>query len=774
MKTMINSCAVLVALAIALTGQEALAATEEDADIEARYGVLEEVVSTARKREEPLQETPVASTVLTSDQLDLAFAPNLESMPFPAPNVNLVNGLLSSVLAVSVRGYALVEVDSTLDPPVAIMVNGVYYTRPIMNNLDMFDVEQLELLRGPQGTLFGRNTTSGAIQLRTKRPTDEFEAAGKITLGNYGRADVRAALNVPLVEGKVNARLAAYSLNSDGFYTSAPTANDSKRDLGKEDKLTLRPSIEFILSDTVDLTFIGEYHQDKSDVRPVKNYSGPGRSLCDNHGFCGVPFDQAGKHDDFDADITEAGFVDIDIYSITKELNWDLDKGTVTWLSNLRDTSETWVYDADGVGAYDMFLVDRRQPHQQYSTELRFASSAFDRMDFIAGVFYLHQEYDLERRTGIASDRLSAPNPDGFVIPLYSITGQKHNAWSVFGELNYDVTEQLTLTLGGRYTDEKKDFYQQTFAAYPNTGPRQDYSQSWNDAGPKLGVRYQVNPDVMAYATYQRGFKSGGFNGRCGQTATCTRTFDPEKVDGYELGVKADLLDNRVRANLAFFMTDIKGLQRTRLVPLPPGATNPQETVTDNAAAAEMRGLEAEISAWVTPSFKLDVAMGILDADYKDFCADINGATLYETRPTSNCGGEVVLAQEFADGPDAYIVDEDNSGFNIQLSPKFNASLSGTYNHSLADGGTIVVHANYTYVDDLFTDHLELSYRPSVEIMNASISYESPGDRYRVSLYANNLTDEIYVTARTIVPPLFDYRVVSPPRMWGVEFAFDL
>ena len=295
----------------------------------------------------------------------------------------------------------------------------------------------------------------------------------------------------------------------------------------------------------MDLTFIGEWHQDKSHIRPQKNYSGPNRSLCSNHGYCGVPFDEGGKHDDFDADVIEPGFVDVDIYSITKEFNWELDKGTVTWLSNFRDTEETWVYDADGVGAYDMFLVDRRQPHQQYSTELRFASTAFDRFDFITGVFYLHQEYDLERRTGIGSDRLSPPNPDAFVIPLYSITGQKHDAWSVFGEVNYDVTEQLTVTVGGRYTDEKKDFYQQTFAVYPNSGPRQDYSRSWEDAGPKFGLRYQITPDVMTYATYQRGFKSGGFNGRCGQQATCNRSFDPEKVDGYELGFKADLADNR-------------------------------------------------------------------------------------------------------------------------------------------------------------------------------------------------------------------------------------
>ena len=654
------------------------------------------------------------------------------------------------------------------------MVNGIYYARPVMNNLDMFDVEQLEVLRGPQGTLFGRNTTAGAIQLRTARPSDEFEATGRVTLGNYGRRDVRAAVNLPIVPDRVNARLAGYAINSDGYYDSLETANSSSQSLGREDKTSLRGTVEFLPSDTVDITVIAEWHKDESDVRPQKNYSGSNRSLCSNHGYCGVPFDQGGKEDDYQADVTDAGFVDIEIISLTGEMNWEVPLGTVTLLGNFRDTEETWVYDADGVGAYDMFLVDRRQPHQQYSTELRFASSAFERVDFIGGVFYFNQTYDLERRTGIGSDRLSPPNPDSVVIPLYSITGQEHEAWSLFGELNYQVSEQLTVTVGGRYTDETKDFYQQTFAVYPNSGPRQDYSRSWDNTGPKFGLRYQFNDDIMAYATYQRGFKGGGFNGRCGQSATCQRSFDPEEVNGYELGLKADMLDNRVRANVALFLTDIEGLQRTRLVPLPPGATNPQETVTDNAAESEMRGFEAEVSAWVTPDFRLDFSLGYLDTEYKDFCADINGASLYDSPPTSDCGGEVVLAVDNPTGPDAYIVDEDNSFYTLQLAPELNWSVSGTYNIPVANGGNVSLNASYVWVDELFTDHLELSHRPSVGIMDASISYHSPGDRYRLSVFSNNLTNEIYVTSRTIVPPLFDYRAVSSPRFWGFELNWNL
>ncbi|MDH3640637.1 MAG: TonB-dependent receptor [Gammaproteobacteria bacterium] len=406
-------------------------------------------------------------------------------------------------------------------------------------------------------------------------------------MGDYGRRDIRAAVNIPLVEGKVNARLAAYSLNTSGWYDSLGTANSSSQDIGKEDKLSLRPTVHFMFSDTVDLTLIGEYHRDESDIRPPKNYSGTDRTLCTTFGQCGTPFDElSDDHDDFDADVVRPGFVDIEIFSITSELNWEMEKGTLTWLSNYRDTDETWVYDADATSV-DMFTVDRRQPHEQYSTELRFASDGFDRFDFIGGIFFFHQEYDLERRTGIGSDRLAAvPDPNAVIVPLYSITGQEHEAWSVFGEVNFHVTDQFTITAGGRYTDEKKDYFQQVFSVFPNTGPRQDYSESWDDAGPKFAAKYHVNDDLMVYASYQKGFKSGGFNGRCGQTATCARPFGPEEVDGYEIGIKADFLDNRVRTNIAAFLTDIEGLQRGRIVPLPPGATNPQETVTDNAADA--------------------------------------------------------------------------------------------------------------------------------------------------------------------------------------------
>ncbi len=739
-------------------------ASGEDGDtgLESRYGVIEEVISTARKRSEPLQDTPVASTVLGGETLDLLFHNDLKSIAFPAPNVNIATvSAFSNAISLSIRGISNADIDSTVDPPVAVFVDGVYIARPVASSMDLFDVEQIEVLRGPQGTLFGRNTSAGAIQIRTRRPSGEFETRGKVTVGEYGRTDFRAAVDIPIIRDKVNAKVAVLSQNMDGYYESAING----RDLGEEDILAVRPIIEFTPTENLDITLIGEYHRNKSEPRPQQNESPAARVLCARHGFCGFPL---GDGDEYEVQADDAGFIDAEIWGLTGELNWHNDAGIVTLVANYRDTDEDVVYDPDAV-LYPMFLVDRQQPHKQWSAELRFASTAWDRFDFTTGINIFHQEYDLERNTFLA---ILAPTPVGRNL---SLTGQEHDAYSIFGELNYHVTDDLTVTVGARFSDEEKDFYQFPFGPFPTTGARIDVDESWNDFGPKFGLQYRFNDNLMSYFSYQKGFKSGGFNGRCGQTATCLRPFDPEEVDGYELGLKADFLDRRLRTNLALFWSEYSDLQRGAIVPLPPGAANPQETVTDNAAGATMRGVELEVTAILAEGLQVDVAVGYLDAEYDDFCADINGAQTFASMPASNCGGSVTRTSDFdASGAAAYLVDEDNSRFDIARAPELNYSINATYNLRMNNGGSLTFNARYVWVDELFTDVSEASLREDVGLLNASVSYEGADGRFRVSVYGKNITDEVYADSRTLVPPLFDTRAVNPPERYGVEFAWTL
>ena len=729
----------------------------------ATHRVIEEIITTARKRSEPLQETPVASSVLTGEALDMTFHADLKTLAFPAPNVNLATvSAFANAVSVSIRGISNSDIDSTVDPPVAIFVDGVYMARPVASSMDLFDVEQIEVLRGPQGTLFGRNTSAGAIQIRTRRPSGEFGMRGRVTVGEYGRADFRGAIDFPLVEGKLAGKVSVLSQNMDGYYESAITG----RDLGAEDIFSVRPMLEFTPNDAVDLTLIGEYHRNKSEPRPQQNQSPASRLLCVLHGFCGF---ELGDGDEYTVEAEEPGFIDAEIWGLTAELNWRLDPGVVTLIANYRDTDEDVVYDPDAV-LYPMFLVDRQQPHSQWSTELRFASTAYERFDFITGVYFFHQEYDLERNTFLA---IVSPTPVGRNL---SLTGQDHDAVSIFGELNYHVTDALTLTVGARYSDEEKDFFQFPFGPFPNTGARIDVSESWDDFGPKFGVTYQWNPNLMTYATYQKGFKSGGFNGRCGQTVTCLRPFDPEEVDGYEVGLKADLLDDRLRTNVALFWSEYEDMQRGAIVPLPPGAANPQETVTDNAAGATIRGVELEVTALFGERFQLDLALGYLDAEYDNFCADINGAQTFPSMPVSNCGGSVTQTNNFDDpgGEAAYLVDEDNSDFELARAPELNYSINGTFSQPLGNGGNLTFNVRYTWVDELFTDGSERSLRDDVGLLNASITYYDPTDRFRISVFGRNITDEVYADSRTLVPPLFDTRAVNAPEMWGVEVGWEM
>lgn len=752
-----------MALALLPLSSTAYAQTAAENSASRDYGVIEEVISTARKRSEPLQDTPVASTVLGGEALDLLFHTDLKSIAFPAPNVNIATvSAFSNAVSVSIRGISNSDIDSTVDPPVAIFIDGVYVARPVASSMDLFDVEQIEVLRGPQGTLFGRNTSAGAIQIRTRRPSGEFEARGKISVGEFGRRDLRAAVDIPLVEGKVNAKVAVMSQNMDGYYESAING----RDLGAEDILSIRPIVEFTPTDSLDITFIGEYHRNKSEPRPQQNESPAARILCAVHGFCGFPI---GDGDEFTVQAEDPGFIDAEIWGLTGEMNWDVEAGTLTVVANYRDTDEDVVYDPDAV-LYPMFLVDRKQPHKQWSTEVRFTSTAWERFDFTAGANIFHQEYELERNTFLA---ILNPTPVGRNL---SFTGQDHDAISVFGELNYHVNDDLTVTVGARFSDEEKDFFQNPFGPFPNAGARVKVSESWSDFGPKFGAQYRFNDNLMGYFSYQKGFKSGGFNGRCGQTVTCLRSFDPEEVDGYEVGVKADFLDRRLRTNLAVFWSEYSDLQRGAIVPLPPGAANPQETVTDNAAGATIRGIELELTALIADGFQVNLSAGYLDAEYDDFCADINGAATFASTPTSNCGGSVTQTNNLGDpgGMAAYLVDEDNSGFDIARAPELNYTLNATYNLQLGGGGLITFNGRYVYVDELFTSVTDASLREDVGLLDASVSYEDPDGRFRISLYGKNITNEIYADSRTIVPPLFDTRAVNPPERYGLEFTFTL
>lgn len=731
---------------------------------------IESVTTTARKREEPLQEAPVAVTALTGDALSFTHATDIKTLNFPAPNVNFARlGSFSNGVSVFIRGIGNSDNDSTVDPPVAIFVDGVYIPQPENSSLDLFDVEAVEILRGPQGTLFGRNTTAGAVQIRTRRPSGDFGVRGAVTAGQYGRIDLKAAIDFPIIQDKVDAKVSFMSTNSDGYYCNKV---DGKR-IGGEEELAIRPTIRFRPTDDITLTLIGEYARSRSEPTPGVSVPEPGHLLCSQWKICPSANLKLIPPDLTKADFAVGQNVDTHIknetWGITGELVWDVGPGTVTWVSNYRKTNSDILLDIDSTSA-PMFQTQRISPHDQQSSELRFASSAWDSFDFVAGVFFFHQKFFLFR------DTIQKLTPVAAVSHIVGNTQQGHKSFSAFAEGNYHITEDLTITAGGRWSWERKAFWQEAFGPFPNPAPRITPDPvSWSNFGPKGGLSYQITDDALAYFTYSRGFKSGGWNGR-GGTASTLGPYEPETVDGFELGLKSEWFDNRLRGNLALFLNKYKDLQRTIIRPLP-GAINPQETVTQNAADATIKGIELELIAIPVEGLQINGNVAYLDAKYSAFCADLNGSSFFATAPTSPCGGAVFnVTTPGSTGPGNYLFADDFSHIPLQRAPKFQATVGVTYEFAVGNAGTIVLNASYTHVSNLnlSVDGRAKATRGPVNLVDATISFRDIDDRYRVSVFMKNLTNELYLNNFTGVAPLFDTFGISDPRRWGIEVSFQL
>ncbi len=712
-----------------------------NAQTDERVATVEEIVVTARKREESLQESPVAVTALTGESLERVFATDLTDLNVRSPNVLFSNiSAFSSSTAIFIRGIGNSDIDSSVDPPVAIFVDGVYIPRPANTALDLFDVEQVEILRGPQGTLFGRNTTGGAVHYRTKRPSGELGARGSVTVGEHGQRDIRVALEAPLVEGKLAAKIAVLSAEYDGYYKntfSGGAGNRATRDAGGTDSLNLRPIIHFTPTDTFELTLIGEYLRERSLPVPQVPVGLPTQLVPI---FFGEPQFEAGA-DQRTLNFNVPGFIENDIWGITVEANWDIGAGTLTSVSNYRETDSLISVDIDATAA-PAFEILRDEPHEQWSTELRYAVNLNENLNLVAGVYYFEQDYFLRRDTFIDVTN------SGNIAHINAITGQEHTNEAVFAQVDYNVSDRLRVTLGGRYTSEDKDFFATLFSPFPNLSTRFDLDDSWSNFGPKVGVDFQLNDNAMVYATFSKGFKSGGFNGRSG-TPFAFGPFDEEEVDAWEVGLKADWLDDRLRTNVALFWNEYEDLQRTIIRNLPdPDAPNPQETLTDNAATATVRGLELEIVAVPAAGLQMNLALGYNDAEYDEFIADLNG----DTNVT------------------------DNSDIDLQRAPKWTLAAGLTYDAELGDRGSATFRADWIYVSkqNNLASGVEKGEIGSYDMLDLSVTWRPPSERYYASFFLKNATDEVYQTALTAVGALFDTNTISAPRRWGLTVGFDL
>ncbi|MAT93565.1 MAG: hypothetical protein CME59_13275 [Halioglobus sp.] len=710
---------------------------------------LEEVIVTARKRAESIQDVPISVTAL-GEELQRSSVRDLRDITAFVPNllVDKVTALQGGA-AIAIRGVSYQEIDKSLDPGIGVLLDGVYLGTNAGQILENFDIQRLEVLRGPQGTLFGKNTIGGAVNVFRTEPTREFGGKVQGTLGEDGREDLRGLLNLPMTENG-GVKLWASSLQSDGYIKNT-TIND---DVGGQDYLNGGATFAYDLSEDLAVSFTYERTEDESDVGAWSNFNKyfdefpypTADAPADLAGLLFLPdpsgfrqFDTGSDEDHNSQNGRNTGQTNQDFVNLTLEYSmgdWQLT--AITGYINRNENSRL-EYDANH---FEFLTVESDTDYEQFSQELRL-NGTIGNVELTTGLYYWDSEYSTDSRTLDLFEYL-AGLPDGSVGTI-SQDGET-DSYAAFGSADWAITEQLTLSLGLRYTYEEKTLEpigQQFFL--PDGTPLQPplaaahADDDWDKWSPRIGLQYAFNDNVMSYASYSQGFKSGGFFGRITSGANI-RKFNPEEVDTYEIGIKSEWWDKRLRVNAALFSSNYTDKQEEIIVSDPDGNV---DTVVVNASDATMEGAELEITALLFEGFTAFAQGGYLDAEYDEFLID-----------------------------DIPGVPEDGSTLEMRNAPEYTFGVGLAYVHDLFAHSRMSYDVTYNWRDSYVTifNNDPLGQKESAGFWNANIDY-TYNDALTVSVYGRNLGDERYFRAVTI-PPVSTFGQWNEPRNYGVTVTY--
>lgn len=546
---------------------------------------LDEIVVTAQKREQSLQSVPIAVTALTGARVERLQVQTIQDLQGMVPNVQINNFHNTPNTAVyTIRGIGVIDPDPYAGNTVSIVLDGVpqYFSMGAL--LDLYDIERVEILRGPQGTLFGANTTGGVVNVVSKKPGHEHGGEISVTLGNYDRLDLRAAMDLPMVEDKLAGRVAVSHHGRDGYVTNIVDGED----LGSKDVTAVRGTLAFTPSSDFEAVLVGEYNRARNGAPLAISGAVPGDALYIPEGTtvptakfpmyaspcvpagqrCNAPDKYFGGHPDI-PDVS-----DMDTYRVNLTLDWgNTALGDITAITAYKHF-QLDEYTENSGGPTPLLSVFRGAEGWQFSQEIRTDVQITDRLNALIGGFYMKTHYDLTQR-----QRLQFATPG-----LLNLGSQDQDNWSasLFGQLFYDVSDRFSIQAGIRYTHEKTSMTASNgFSVNPdgisgfdglgNTdlgGFEVSGRKGWDRVGWKLGADYAVTDSAMLYASWARGFKSGGFVGRVGIPQDLG-PFGPEEVDTFEIGSKSDFLNDRLRLNISAFFTKYRDMQVAQIYFLP-------------------------------------------------------------------------------------------------------------------------------------------------------------------------------------------------------------
>ncbi len=806
-----------VAAALAPAAGWAADAAAPDAAPAAESTGLQEIVVTAERRASNLQTTPIAVTAVDERAIQDLGPRTLGDIAALVPNfsANKINGFNAASFAM--RGVGNTDIIVYNEAPVSVLVDDFVMPSVQTQLLDPFDVQGIEVLRGPQGTLFGKNTTGGAVIVRTKAPVldaTSFEVQGQE--GSFDSYTVQGAVNIPLISNQLALRLVASQETEGGWMRNGAsntiggvtyTGDDSR--VGGTNVFTARAKLLWQPTDNLKTLFTYERLVDKSpapgsiNVTPTNVNPATGLpyyvfALLGLPGhFTGDPLDQAGvtKRDGYLIDSSKGHHVIADGFHLNTD--WTIAPGTFTWVQGYRSQDSSLPSTYTGVvGPLSVFDANRSDRRKTWQEELRFAANAIGPFSYVAGLFHQHDQtnFCVAQILGIY-DLFGVPTPPGTQPGGYNnnpqvlCNEQTEKSSAIFGEGNYKVTDSTTLTVGARVTRDSKDwigrqqvFVQQlpsptgaiipsftwdqlgglmnagNFALYP-FGVVSD-SHTWTQPTYRFTVSQEFSPTVFGYGTYSHGFKAGGYNDQVGTsgvpiTADERKPTNPEKADSFEVGMKSELWDHRIRLNEALFYVQYKDAIRQVVVPVVNASGKPgEETLFRNAAKMTVYGIENELTAQLAQGLMLRLPFSYQHCKYNSF-------TTLNT-----------------DIPPKII---DLSGLPVNRCPEWTATLDLNYTLAVPGlPGNFVADASANYVSknldtysiaNPYVNYTQ-TYADARTLVNASLTYNSGDERWFGRVFVRNLTDKHYIESAQNVDPLWVWAFYGEPRFVGAEIGY--
>jgi iron complex outermembrane recepter protein len=688
-------------VAVAATGSASMAVMGETSTGGSTALMLEEVVVTAQKRVQVLTDVPISVTVVSGERLQDAGLQSVNQLPQMVPGLRI--DLAGGFSQPTIRGVGSSIAGAGFTSNVATYVDGFYVASQLTTDMQLLSLENIQVLKGPQGTLFGRNATGGAMLLTNRKPTHDTTATLTGTYAKYDEMGVNFYGSMGLTDS-IAMDVAGLYEEGDGFLDNIATGAD---DDGKFENKVVRSSIQYDFSENT--SFILAYsYADRDDPAPVATGSFDGLSA--GTGALFASQNPIVASDYYDVSNTSSTKFTTEAEGWFLTASFDLGWANLVSYTMTREEDSTSELDLDGA-SISIFDATFEVDGDTFSQEFNLSGSTDNGFDWILGAYYFELDEKYNPFT-VASDAFAIPK-----TVVYDL-GNDIESWALFGDVTYRIAERWYVTGGVRYSDESADAFYNVEPAGADLGVapeqgRTDFDGSWDKVTPRAILRYEPNDDSSVYLSYTEGFKAG----QLAPSSFTTEPVEPEEIEAYELGYK--LASGGLRLDAAVYFYDYTDMQVASYDGVSANVTN--------AATSEIYGAELQVSKLVSDGLEVNLGVAYTHGEYQDY----PNAPVFIQDPLDPIGRFPAQTT-------------DASGFQMQRTPEWTGNLGGQYTTELARG-TLILTGNYYYSSDFYFDPSEQFQQDSYGLLNARVQWNAPSEKWSVAVYGNNLTDEEYV-----------------------------